>query len=203
MTTPREAIRVVLDRLVDDEIGFEFTTWTEDKLFEAFVWALHAVASRAKGQFTSWKRIQLQPGDIQTPAECDEILAVGAVHDRYGREIADLHSEVPLPPGLKSLARCRCQDDGEYTPFSLEITDPQHLMLWPPVPDAGYQLQVQCFSVPEVSDLDTDVRLPSTVYSAILEAMMYYAHMYDLEAVPSRDRAQRHWDVAMQLLEVV
>jgi len=211
MTTARKAIYQTSDRLVDQEAGYEFTTWTELQLLDAFNFALGVVASRRPSAYASWVDMDLREGSGQEVGPgCEQVLSLGALKGSNGEYLDELTFTRPMNPLVKRLALCGpsspCDDasldgDGEYRPVTIEQVGDRGFRVWPPVP-AGkdYSMEVLCFKSPSAEHLDSDVHLPNSLRPALLEIMMYYAHMYDIEAVPSRDRAAKHWEAAMTLL---
>lgn len=205
MASVREVITQVSTRLVDQEVGYEFTTWTESQLLDAFNWSLQVAAGRSRADFSRWVTTTLQAGSLHdVKAPCEAVLGVGNLYSPHGESLGALDIIRPMPAALKRKPFCGtsgCHGHEGYRPVGVELSGPRSFRIWPEVPGAGYKLEVFCFSTPQADHLDQHVDVPVRLYAALQELMLYYAHMYDIEAVPSRDRANRHWDAAMAILE--
>lgn len=195
MASVRQIITQISDRLVDQEEGYEFTTWTQPQLLNAFNWSLQFIARQDKEPFTSWSRVEIPPdGIIELGADCEEVRGVGGLYDPNGNYVSDLDMITPLLSSLRRVPFCGGKD---WRPGGVERYGDRSLRVWPGPQTEGYELQVRCMSVPQADDFDADVDVPTSLLSVVQELMLYYGHMYDIEAVPSRDRAAKHMEVAL------
>lgn len=195
---PSSLIKESSDRLVDQEPGFEYTTWSEPQLLAAFNWAASILADLKPELFMQGKSIKLSGGENNISLDdCDRFLPPYVLLDKNGRFVRDL-----VQGTVRGSLRTKklCSDVGG--PYYFNQLGENSFEVFPPLEDnaAGWQVRGQCASAPQAQSVEDDVRIPVHMRAAMIELMMHYAHMYDTEAVPSRDRAAVHWNNAMTLI---
>lgn len=194
---PSSAILESSNRLVDQEPGYEFTTWKESSLLSAFNWAVSILADLRPEIFAKPKKVTLTEGGYMSIPECDRFLPPYVLLDKKGQFVRDL-----VQGTVRGSLRTRklCSDDGG--PYYFNKLSEVAFEVFPPLDanDAGWQVQGLCASAPQAEHVDEEIPVPTYMRAAILELMLHYAHMYDTEAVPSRDRAAVHWNNAMTII---
>lgn len=200
MITPIELITQTSRRLVDQEECFEYTTWSKVDLLDAFNFALGVVAKYNKAYYSRPVEVHLRPGEVQELGDdCEEL--VGVLNLYAGQRLIGPVPLITVRP-VSLLRRPWCADP--YRPAGVELTGGRTFRVVPPVPEGMRNLRMiaVCFKAPRAENLDEAIDVPVSHYPAVLELMMYYGHSFDIEAVPSRDRADAHWTRAMLLLGV-
>lgn len=194
---PSSLIKQSSDRLVDQEPGFEYTTWSEPQLLAAFNWAVSIIADLKPEVFMRAKTVTLTGGGSVSLEDCDRFLPPFVLVDKNGRFVRDL-VQGTVRGSLRTRQLCS-DDDG---PYYFNQLGENSFEVFPPMEgnDKGWKVRGQCASAPQAESQEDDIAVPTYLRAAMIELMMHYAHMYDTEAVPSRDRAAVHWNNAMTLI---
>lgn len=193
---PSGVIKEASDRLVDQEPGFEFTTWSKNQLLSGFNWALTIIADMKPEVFATPLTLPLPQGGMVQLAQCDTFLPPYRLLNRKGEFIRDL-AQGSVRGSLRTRPLCSAAGGPFY--FN-KIGDGVFEIFPANDEETGYQVQGICAQAPQAQHMEEDIDLPLRLRGAVLELMLHYAHMYDTEAVPSRDRAAVHWNNAMQII---
>ena len=182
-----KAARIIEDvsrDLNDQELGYEFTRWTQVQLASYLREAVLDAAPYVKDLFLEKKVVRVEPGGgWQKACSCTEILKIEGVSDADGRLLYSLQR---LPdddsydwdgrrPGRCSMPPWRGRG------YAINSVEDSEFRIAPPLaggePDA-YVL-VRCYAVPEDVTEDTDV--PSELLAAVKQWMLYRALSVDSE----------------------
>lgn len=193
---PSSLILESSNRLVDQEPGFEFTTWSESQLLSAFNWAVSIIADMRPEVFSKPMTIDLPAGGTFQMTDCDTFLPPYTLLNRRGEFVRDL-AQGSVRGSLRTRPMCGT-DGGPY--YFNKVGDSTFEIFPANEGGHGYKIQGICAQAPQAEDVDTEIPLPVRLRAAVAELMMSYAHMYDTEAVPSRDRASMHWNNAMTII---
>lgn len=194
---PSSLIKEASDRLVDQEPGFEYTTWKKEQLLAAFNWAVSIIADLKPETFATPMVVTLTAGSSMKVEDCDQFLPPYVLLDKNGRFVRDL-----VQGTVRGSLRTRKLCGGDDGPYYFNKRGESSFEVFPPLEldDAGWQVEGQCASAPQAQSEDEDIAVPGHLRAVVLELMMHYAHMYDTEATTSRDRAAVHWNNAMSLI---
>lgn len=206
MIIGRELVAEVSKYLVDQEPGFEFTMVSEDELASYLRMAVQLFASHNKELFQNRHEVKLVPGAIQElPYECEEM------NDVYGVRGADGEIDTQIRRTDLRLAQavrrpvCRVSVEGEYKldSYQYDPSNPRVIHVDPPIPaDVDATLIVTCYGVPEVTNLEEAIMVPSSARPILFEFMLYYAYGVDSESVPARDRSNTHFQNGLTLMGI-
>jgi hypothetical protein len=87
---PSSLIKEASDRLVDQEPGFQYTTWKKEQLLAAFNWAVSIIADLKPETFATPMAITLTTGSSLKLEDCDRFLPPYILLDKNGRYVRDL-----------------------------------------------------------------------------------------------------------------
>ena len=174
-----KAARIIEDvsrDLNDQELGYEFTRWTQVQLASYLREAVLDAAPYVKDLFLAKKVVRVEPGvGWQKACSCDDILKIDGVSNADGRLLYTLHripddADWDWDGGLPG----RCADPSSWRGrgYVVNSVDDSEFRVVPPkpagTPDA-YVL-VRCYDVPEDVTEDTDV--PSELLAAVKQWML-------------------------------
>lgn len=183
-----KAARIIEDvsrDLNDQELGYEFTRWTQVQLASYLREAVLDAAPYVKDLFLAKKVVRVEPGvGWQKACSCDDILKIDGVSNADGRLLYTLHrisddADWDWDGGLPG----RCADPSSWRGrgYVVNSVDDSEFRVVPPkpagTPDA-YVL-VRCYDVPEDVTEDTDV--PSELVAAVKQWMLWRALSVDSE----------------------
>lgn len=194
---PADLVEEAARFVADYEPDYEFTRWTEQNWFDAFRYALSMLVLVRPGEFTQTHRVKLQPGSRQTlPSGCDRMLSTVDPLREVKRENLGLMAGRP---------DCTPEFKGEYKPtsYSFDKHDHRAFYVHPDVPDAAdAHMTIACSFTPWPEHEQQDVDVDNRYRSVVLDFMLWYAFGFDTESVPSRNRAQAHFEAATKALGV-
>lgn len=198
MISVRALINAASAYLVDNEPGYENTTYTEDDLFTYVAWGMAVIANIQKSKFTTTQTFDLTPGMVQVlPPDVELVDLLSVTSD--GEETIPRRSNAVF---RGKMLRCGTDatrykmDNWQYDPAS-----PNTFTVKPPVPSEGsHTYMATVFSVPEVKSKDGTIAANMMYTPVLIELVLYYAYGVDTESVPNRDRSASHWANAMTLL---
>ena len=183
-----KAARIIEDvsrDLNDQELGYEFTRWTQVQLASYLREAVLDAAPYVKDLFLAKKVVRVEPGvGWQKACSCDDILKIDGVSNADGRLLYTLHripddADWDWDGGLPG--RCAGTSSWRGRGYVVNSVDDSEFRVVPPkpagTPDA-YVL-VRCYDVPEDVTEDTDV--PSELLAAVKQWMLYRALSVDSE----------------------
>lgn len=204
MTTGADIVNSVSKYLDDQELGYEFTHWTEEELFEYLRMALDVIASTNRSKHSKHVEFPLVPGSLQTiPKNCVAPAVVGYT-DVYGivQPVRKLTKE---PSSGIGKPLCSATTSGEYRlqSWAKSADDQNTVWVYPPVPQGvNTTMVVSCYSPPNPQTLEEELDITPEERAAVFELMLYYAFGTDVESVPNRERSEAHFNKAFTILGV-
>lgn len=206
MTTARAIIRDVSRYLTDQELGFEFTHWTEDDLFTYLKYALSIIAASDKSKHTKQREVKLQAGSLQNiPDTCSDARIVGTKNAQGYIVPARKISKDPMAAIDRPLCVSKLPCGTAYTMRTWAQSDSDSGTFWvtPPVPESEeVTVVMSCFEVDTPANLDEELHLNPEYEAVIFELMLYYAFGVDIESVAMRERSESHFNKAYTILGV-
>lgn len=203
MLTVGVVARELSDYLVDQEPGYEFEHWTEENLLTYIRDALRILVLNFKGEFTTTRRLALQPGGRQAlPRGCDSFVSVSAQVSKSGRVMSYLRRASSATIGVLGVAPCPAGKRGyRARTYQADSSDKRTFVIEPPVPEGEIvYADVQCVCPPDVSSFESELALPSYLIPILKELVLYYAYGTDQESVTARAYSETHWKNAAALI---
>lgn len=206
MIRSRTLIDDVSEYLRDNEVGYEFTHWTERELASFLNRAVSLVSSVRPSLFTTRITVPLVAGTVQAvPDTCEDFVSVLGQAEADGSITQVRNTSSKMGIGL-NFPICSANTDGTYklSAWRYDSDDANTIFVDPPVP-AGItgSMVINCYNVPTIDSADAILRIPSQWQPAIFELMLYYAYGVDIESVPNRDRSSTHWNNAVTIMSAL
>jgi hypothetical protein len=171
--------------LNDQELGYEYTRWTQAQLMSYLREALLDAAPYVKDLFLEKVVVKVEPGGgWQKACTCDEILKIEGVSDADGRLLYSLQ-RLPDDDAYdwdgRRPGRCMNPSDWRGQGYAVSSVEDSEFRIYPPLPGglSDTYVLVRCYGMPEDVDGDTDV--PSELLAAVKQWMLWRALSVDSE----------------------
>lgn len=183
-------LSVLLDTIADDlndnEVNYEFTTWTPQHLRALVADAIQLVFASRPDLFLEQKVIELTPCDIrQEVCECDYVRRVIGQTDKNGRMLKPLRARSMDEQFLWTGKPCPIRDPSRFRLQGYAVDKAGSDLYVFPAPPMGVPtfVRIEC-AVRPPDTLDDDFEINNEIGVAAKQWVLFCAKMVDAEVSP-------------------